>query len=52
VEVARPVLPAAAGDGVVKDTVSSEAVETFQVMYDNLPESTGTAERLLEGFDA
>jgi hypothetical protein len=30
----------------------SEAVETFQVLYDTLPEATGTAERLLEGFDA
>jgi hypothetical protein len=31
--------------------LSSKAVETFQVIYDNLTEATGTAERLLEGAD-
>jgi hypothetical protein len=32
--------------------LSSKAVETFQVIYDNLTEATGTAERLLEGHAA
>jgi hypothetical protein len=32
------------------EPLPSEAVETFQVMNDTLPEATGTAERLLEGF--
>jgi hypothetical protein len=30
-------------------TISTEAVETFQVLNDNLTESTGTAERLRRG---
>jgi hypothetical protein len=41
-----------ADGGAIKDTVPSEAVETFQVMNDILPEATGTAERLLGRFEA
>jgi hypothetical protein len=39
-------------DVAVKHFVSSEAVETFQVIYDTIPEATGTAERLLGGLEA
>jgi hypothetical protein len=35
-----------------QNELPSEAVETFQVIYDNLTEATGTAERLLEGHTA